>query len=110
MVYRDNSSSFKDFSANEKSVKIVQCNLQLLSTEIFKNKAGLHPEIMNEIVSFSKHPYNFRKTNILKSRNVSSIKHGKATLCYFDPKIWNQTLNEYKQVKYVSISQMRKRR
>ena len=41
--------------------------------------------------------------------NVSSIKHGKETIVSFGPKIWNQTLNEYKHVTSVSISQTRKK-
>ena len=54
--------SFKDF-LNDQSVKIFQFNLQILSTETFNNNAGLNPEIMSEIFSFSKHHFNFRKTN-----------------------------------------------
>ena len=53
IVYKDFSTSFEGLLAKDKSVKILNRNLQQLAIEIFKLKMGIPPIIMKEIFIFS---------------------------------------------------------
>ena len=55
-VYQDKKSSFETLLKHDKSVSIHIKNLQYLTTEIFKVKNGLCPEIMKEILIFHENP------------------------------------------------------
>ena len=54
IVYRDYNSSFKELIQKDKSITILQINLQYLGIEICKVKMAISSKIMNEIFRFSK--------------------------------------------------------
>ena len=60
VVCRDHHAHFLN-----KSVTILQTNLQLLPTEIFITKNELNPEIMEEIFRFKNVNYNLKNTSLM---------------------------------------------
>ena len=56
------------------SVTIIERNIQVLLTEIFKVKSGTAPEIMTEIFKFKDHSYHLRNNNCLERRIIKSCK------------------------------------
>ena len=66
LVYNDTPSLiFDEVLVKGKSASIIKKNLELLTTEIFKIKNGITPELMTDIFQFVKKPDNLRNTNIL---------------------------------------------
>ena len=77
LVYQDLPDlTFQELLAKDKSVSIHQKNLQLLSTEIFKSKTGVSPELMNDIFHFEERPYNFRSDYTLERKQDHTVYHG----------------------------------
>ena len=77
LVYQDYPDlTFLEFLAIEMSVSVHQKNLQLLATEIFKSKAGMSPELMNDIFHFVETPYNLRSDYTLERKQDHTVYHG----------------------------------
>ena len=61
-----------------------------LAIDIWKFLHNLSPCIMNNIFEVNQTiPYDFRKQNVLQSRNHSSVRYGTETISYIAPKIWS---------------------
>ena len=64
IVYQDYVSSFAELLEKDNSTTILNTNIQLLATELFKVNMGFLPHFMNEIfVENAQHYYDLRKKN-----------------------------------------------
>ena len=97
LVYQDYPDlTFFEFLAIEMSVSVHQKNLQLLATEIFKSKAGMSPELMNDIFHFVETPYNLRSDYTLERKQDHTVYHGSESLSSIAPKLWDLLPNSIK--------------
>ena len=103
-VYQDKKSSFETLLKRDKSVSIHIKNMQYLTTEIFKVKNDLCPEIMKEIFIFHENPtYNLRSGNHLTRRNIQATHHGIETISNLGAKIWDLLPEEIKNASSLSV-------
>ena len=77
IVHGDNKSSFEELLRKYKSVKIHHRHLQVLATEIYNVQHGLSPQIMNSVFNLKIVPYNMRRQDLFRTRNVHSVHHDK---------------------------------
>ena len=77
IVHGDNKSSFEELLRKYKSVKIHHRNLQVLATEVYNVQHGLSPQIMNSVFNLKIVPYNMRRQDLFRLRNVHSVHHDK---------------------------------
>ena len=61
LVYNDKSSSFRELLERDTSVTIHERTIQVLLTEIFKEKSRVTPAIITETFKFKDHSYDLRK-------------------------------------------------
>ena len=91
IVYSDYKSSFFELLKKDKSFSIHHENIQSLIIEIYKFLHNLSPCIMNSIFKVNQTvPYDFRKRNVLQSKNPCSVRYGTETISYMAPKIWTR--------------------
>ena len=90
LVYKDNKLTFNDLLELDNSVTIPQRNLQIHTTEIFKVKNSLAPEVMTEVFEIKESYYSLHsEASHFKIENVKSIHYGIQSVGYLGPKIWN---------------------
>ena len=74
IVYQDYAFSFTELLEKDNSTTILNRNLQLLATELFKVKDGLPPPFMNEIfVKNAQHCYDLRNKTEFKRNNIKTV-------------------------------------
>ena len=84
LVYKDETFlSFDDLLKRNKSVRIHQKNLQILTT---KNYLG--PEIMKDTLLFIQKPYNLRNDPELQKRRNRTMYFGTGSISSLAPRIW----------------------
>ena len=89
IVYNDKTSSFKNLLEKDDSISILNRNLQVLATEIFKTKRGISSSIMKGIFEpQAEHPYNLRCISQVSEPLVSTVFHGTESISFLRPKIW----------------------
>ena len=71
------------------SVSIRHRDIKALTTEMFKFKNNIAPEIMKELFTPKMRPYELRNNNSFKRRRVNSLWHGTEFVFYLGPKIWD---------------------
>ena len=89
LVYNDKTSSFKNLLEKDDSISILNRNLQVLATEIFKTKRDISSSIMKGIFEpQAEHPYNLRCISQVSEPLVSTVFHGTESISFLRPKIW----------------------
>ena len=89
IVYQHYASSFTELLEKENSATILNRNIQLLATELFKVKNGLSPPFMNEMfVENAQHSYDLRKKTEFTRNNVKMVYNGTETLTFLGHRIW----------------------
>ena len=97
LVYLDNNLPFAELLEEDNSVTIHQRSLQVLTTEIFKLKSGLAPEIMKEVFEKQNPAYNFRsEATHFKRENVKTTHYGIQSVRLLGPNIWDMVPNNIK--------------
>ena len=86
ITYGDRLSSFENL-LKKVSVSVHHRNIQALTTEIFKVKNNIAPEIMKELFAPKMSSYDLRKNNSFKRRRVKPVCHGTESVSYLGPKI-----------------------
>ena len=71
----------------DKSVKTHHKNLRVLTTKMWKVKHGLSYQIINNVFEPKSVPYNMRRQNLFRSRNVHSVRHDTNSLTCLGPRI-----------------------
>ena len=82
IVYTDTYSTF------EGSIKFHERALQLLAIELFKVASCQASNVLKEIFPQNESNFNTCKKIFFKSRAVRSEAHGKDSLAFLGPKIW----------------------
>ena len=89
VVYENSKSlTFSELLQKDNSVSIHQRNLQILATEIFKEKQGGSPKIISDLFCFVNKPYNLRNTCVLEKRKNRTVYFGDESVSSLAPKIW----------------------
>ena len=80
--------SFKQLLEKNKTVSIRQRNLQTLTTEFYKAKNKISPEVPNSLLEFTNKNYDLRNASILKRKRYFTVHYGSESLVSLAPKIW----------------------
>ena len=94
LVYSDKTSTFQE---------LLDKNIQLLATEIYKTVSGLAPIIMNTIFEIKDIEYNLRNKINFKSRRINSVRYGIDSLTSLGPKIWNIVPQDLKKSESLNV-------
>ena len=89
--------------APEMYLSIHHRNIQKLVIEIYKVLHGFSPPILNDIFVSVSRPYNFRRNDTLQRRRVNSVRHGKESVSFLGPKIWDLVPSGIKLSQSLSI-------
>ena len=96
IVYKDNSSSYVDLLAKDKSFTIYQRKIQSLAIELFKVKRNPSNAIMCNIFKTRTLTYNLRSKIDFVRDCVNTRHRGLNSLSYFTPKVWDMVPSEIK--------------
>ena len=99
IVYSDNVSSFEELLHRDRSVPVHFKNIKTLAREMFKVSNELTIPLMNEIFAKRNNAYNLRKLSEFAGPKVHSVFHGKESISYFGPQIWDMISAEMKNLK-----------
>ena len=94
LVYSDKTSTFQE---------LLDKNIQLLATEIYKTVNGLAPIIMNTIFEIKDIECNLRNKINFKPRRINSVRYGIDSLTYLGPKIWNIVPEDLKKSESLNV-------
>ena len=110
MIYRDNTSSFKELLVKDGSTTIHQRNLQALVTEMYKVSKMITPQFMENIFSINRNldsgnvSANTRSKSLFYNpENPRKVKTGSQTLRCIGPKIWDMVPKDIKDATSVNI-------
>ena len=96
IVYTDTYSTFEDLLVFDGSIKFHERALQLLAIELFKVASCQASNVLKEIFPQNESNFNTRKKMFFKSRAVRSEAHGRDSLAFLGPKIWELLPNSLK--------------
>ena len=83
----------------DKSVKIHQKNLQVLTEEICKVKNDLGPKTMADLFHFVGKPYNVRNNSIIQRQTNWTVYFGTENIYPLAPKLWELVPSKIKSAK-----------
>ena len=81
---------------------VINRNLQILATEVFKVYINIAPPIFTEIFNKRNPNYQLRHTSQFSIPSVRSVYNGTESLSFLGPKIWDIVPTESKEVKTLS--------
>ena len=93
---------FTDFGSKQ----LLQRNLKLLATEIFKTQSNLNPSFMKQIFVLKDVPYHLRSCRNIFAPKPKTTGYGNESACFLGSRIWHampssikesQTLNNFKR-------------
>ena len=102
IVYSDSVSSFKDLLDKDRSVSVHVKNIKTLAIKMFKVSNKLTIPLMNKIFVKRNNAYNLRKPSEFVRPKVHSVFHGKESISYLGPQIWDMIPVEMKNLKTIS--------
>ena len=102
IAYSDSVSSFEDLLDNERSVSVHAKNIKTLAIEMFKVSNKLTVPLMNEIFAKRNNAFSLRKSSEFVRPKVHSVFHGKESISYLDPQIWDMIPVEMKNLTAIS--------
>ena len=68
-----------------------------MALETFKTLLDLAPPVLSDLINRQGHKYNFIYSNLLQIPHVKTTRHGKQSLRYSAPVLWNSLPDEYRQ-------------
>ena len=80
-------------------------HIQLLTTDIFKCKTGVSPELMNDICHFVERPYNLRNNYTLERKRDYTFYKGSGSHSSFAPKLLDLLPNSNKKFCFSQVIQ-----
>ena len=102
IVYSDSVSSFEDLLDKDRSVSEHLKNIKTLAIEMFKISNKLTVPLMDEIFVKRNNAYNLCKPSEFVRPKVHSVFHGKESISYPDPQIWDMIPVEMKNLTTIS--------
>ena len=101
-LFSDSVSSFEDLLDKDRSVSVHVKNIKTLAIETFKVSNKLTVPLMNEIFVRRNNAYNVHKPSEFVRPKVHSIFHGKESISYLGPQIWDMIPVEMKNLTTIS--------
>ena len=95
IAYQDSSSSFEDLLCKDGSFTIHHRNIQRLAIEMYKVYYGISNELMKLVFPIN-NSKSYPRSNEFITRRVITEAHGKQTLGFLGPKIWDLVPDEFK--------------
>ena len=95
--------SFDDLLKEDKSVKINQKNLLILTTKIYKVKNDLGTKIMADIFHSVEKPYKLRNNSTMQRQANCIVYFGTESITSLAPKLWELIPSEIKSTKSLNI-------
>ena len=102
IVYSDSVSSVEDLLDKDRSVSVHVKNIKTLGIEMLKISNKLTVPLMNEIFVKRNNAYNLRKPSEFVRPKVQSVFHGKESISYLGPQIWNMIPVDMKNLTTIS--------
>ena len=102
IVYSDSVSSYKDLLHKDRSVSVHAKNSKTLAIEMFQVSNKLTMPLMNEIYVKRNNAYNLGKSSEFVRPKVHSVFHGKESISYLGPQIWDMIPLEMKNLITIS--------
>ena len=96
LVYLDTNSTLEELLVLDNSETFHHKNLKNLAIELFKTKNGTAPTFYDQIFQKKELKIITRSNSLFKSRKIKSTLHGKESLAYLGPKIWDLLPSELK--------------
>ena len=103
LVCDDRQSTFEELVNKGKSVTIHHKNLQVFTTELYKVRHRLAPELINDIFKKRNVTCNFRKNSTFETRNLKRVYYGSETISFIGPKIWELLPSNIKDSENLNI-------
>lgn len=103
IVYSDNVSSFQDLLEIDGAVSFHQRAIQLLAIELYKVKNNEAISTVKNIFNLSNKSVETRQKSFFRSRRVLSELHGKSSLSFLGPKIWDAIPEDLKASRNLKI-------
>ena len=82
-------SSFEDLLDKDGSVSVHVKNIKTIAIKMFKVSNKLTVPLMNKIFVKRNNAYNLRKPSEFVRPKVHSVFHGKKSISYLSPQIWD---------------------
>ena len=95
LIYQGNCN-FEVFLEKHHDFSILQRNLQVLMTEIYKIVNDIAPPIMNSLFTFRLNQHNLRNFQELSTEKRNAANYGLETVTYRAPVLWAKLPSEYK--------------
>ena len=90
VVYQDKKSSYENLLVKDGTVSMHHQNIQALAIEMYKIKNDLSTEILSNIFTqMTQNHYRLRNASDFQIPFVRTIYHGRESMSYLPPKIWD---------------------
>ena len=96
ILYKDDTSTFRQLLAKDDSVTIHDRNIQKLAVEMYKVKHDILPCPITEFISKRDNYYNIRKGSDFERKRHKKVLCGSESLRILGPKIWDLVPDEIK--------------
>ena len=103
IVYKGNTSSFKELLKKDNSFTDYHRNIQSLAIELFKVKVNLSNTIMDDILQTRTLPYNLRSNTGFTRISANTSRFGLNSIRYFASKVWNILPSDIKNASNLNI-------
>ena len=103
IVYRDNSSSFKERLRKDNSVCIQDRNIQSLTIELCKVKHAISNSLILDFFPLRSVEYNLRTQTDFIKPSTNTTRYGLKSLNFFASKMWDMIPDEIKSSSTVEI-------
>ena len=110
MIYKDETSSFKELLRKDSSITIHHRNLQQLVIEMFKVFKGMAPAFMKDVLTKNE---NIEAENVssntrsqvtfYNAHNPKTVNYGLETLRTLGPKLWEMLPTHFKEIQSLPI-------
>ena len=106
ILYRDDTTSFKDLLEKDNSFTIHERNVKVLGIEMYKVANDILPNAISDFINKRDIVYNLRNPSIYQRERVNTSLYGTESLRILGPKIWDiipgdvkgaPTLNSFKR-------------
>ena len=103
IVYKGNTSSFKELLKKDNSFTDYHRNIQSLAIELFKVKLNLSNTTMDDILQTGTLPYNLRSNTGFTRVSANTSRFGLNSIRYFTSKVWNIVPSDIKNASNLNI-------
>ena len=88
ILYKDDTSTFKELLEKDKSISVHDHNIKLLAKEMYKVENNILPNVLGEFLTKRNLRYNLRNPSTFLRNGVSTSLYGSESIRILGPKIW----------------------